>query len=59
LSLAWLDRAGVFPTSPRERRIELHWPSPLPENDLEKLHEAQIKASLGVGKEVVLRELGY
>jgi hypothetical protein len=59
LSLAWLDRAGVFPTSEQERRVELHWPSPLPENDLEKLQEAEIKARLSVGKEVVLRELGY
>jgi hypothetical protein len=59
LSLAWLDRAGVFPTSEAERRVELHWPSPLPENDLEKLQEAEVKARLGVAKEVVLRELGY
>lgn len=59
LSLAWLDRAAIFATSPQERRVELHWPSPLPENDLEKLQEAQAKANLGVPKEVVLRELGY
>jgi hypothetical protein len=59
LSLAWLDRAGVFQTTEQERRVELHWPSPLPENDLEKLQEAEVKSRLGVPKEVVLRELGY
>jgi hypothetical protein len=59
LALAWLDRAGVFATTPEERRVELHWPSPLPENQLETLQEAEIKTRLGVAKEVVLRELGY
>jgi hypothetical protein len=59
LALAWLDRAGLFKTSPQERRVELHWPSPLPENEVEKLQEGEIKVRLGVAKEVVLRELGY
>jgi hypothetical protein len=59
VALAWLDAAGVFRTSEEERRIELHWPSPLPENELEKLQEAEVKQRLGVAKEVVLRELGY
>ncbi len=59
LSLGWLDRAGVFETGPEERRVELHWPSPLPDNEMEKLTEAQAKLRLGVPKEVVLRELGY
>jgi hypothetical protein len=59
LALAWLDRAGLFATTPDERQIELNWPSPLPENELEKLAEAQAKARLGVPKEIVLRELGY
>jgi hypothetical protein len=59
LALEWLDVAGCFATSPQERVIELHWPSPLPENDIEKLQEAEIKARLGVSREVVLKELGY
>ena len=59
LALAWLDRAGLFATSPEERGIEINWPSPLPENELEKLTEAEIKSRLGVAKEIVLRELGY
>ena len=59
MSLAWLDAAGVFATRPEEREIEIHWPNPLPENSAEKLQEAQMKLDLGIGKEVVLRELGY
>jgi hypothetical protein len=59
LALAWLDRAGLFATSPQERRVELHWPSPIPVNELERLQEAQAKLSVGVPGEVVLRELGY
>ncbi len=59
LGLAWLDRAGVFRTTAEERQIELNWPSPLPENELEKLTEAQAKAQLGVPKDVLLKELGY
>jgi hypothetical protein len=59
LALAWLDRAGVFHTDVEERRVELHWLSPLPENTLEQLQEAEAKAKLGIPKDVVLRELGY
>ena len=59
LALRWLDCAGVFKTAPEERRVELHWPSPLPENEMEKLQEAEAKLKLGVEREVVLRELGY
>lgn len=59
LSLAWLDRAGLFKTDPCERRIELHWPSPIPESDLDRLQEAQAKLKLGVPQETILRELGY
>jgi hypothetical protein len=59
LALAWLDHAGLFATTPAERQIELHWPSPLPENDLEKLQEADLKQRLGLPKEIILRELGY
>jgi hypothetical protein len=35
------------------------FPSPLPENEMEKLQEAQLKKELGVSREKVLRELGY
>jgi hypothetical protein len=59
LALAWLDRAGLFATTPDERQVELSWPSPIPENELERLQEAEAKARLGVPREVLLRELGY
>jgi len=59
LALMWLDRAGEFHTTPDERRVELHWPSPLPENELETLQGAQAKLRVGVPREIVLKELGY
>jgi hypothetical protein len=59
LALAWLDVAGLFPTTSQERRVELSWPSPLPENRIERLQEARAKLGVGVSAEVVLRELGY
>ncbi len=59
LALAWLDTAGVFPTTPGERGVEINWPSPLPENEMEKLDEAKAKLELGVAQATVLRELGY
>jgi len=59
LALAWLDCAGLFHTTPDERRVELHWPSPIPVNQLERLQEALAKLNVGVPREVVLRELGY
>ena len=59
LSLAWLDRAGVFRTTPDERRVEIHWPSPIPENESEQLDAAKAKRDLGVDAEEVARELGY
>ena len=59
LALAWLDRAGLFRTTPDERRVELNWPSPLPEDAMTRIQEAEAKVRLGVPQEVVLRELGY
>ncbi|MEZ0267728.1 MAG: phage portal protein, partial [Phycisphaerae bacterium] len=59
LALAWLDAAGVFRTTADERRVEIAWPSPLPENAIEKLEEANAKVRLGVDRQTVLRELGY
>ena len=59
LALAWLDHARLYRTSDAERGVEIHWPSPLPENEIESLQEAEVKVRLGVAKEVVLKELGY
>jgi len=58
-ALAILDTAGVYKTKESEREVEVIFPSPLPENMMEKLKEAQIKKELGVPAEQVLKELGY
>jgi len=57
--LSILDTAGIYRTSEADREVDIIFPSPLPENMLEKLKEAQIKKELGVSTEQVLRELGY
>ena len=54
-----LDVCGVYPTDKNERDFDVVFPSPLPENLMEKLEEAQVKKELGVSKEQILRELGY
>ncbi|HEX8342779.1 MAG TPA: phage portal protein [Tepidisphaeraceae bacterium] len=59
LALAWLDHAGLFPTTPDERGIDIYWSNPLPTNEIERLEEAKAKVALGVPVDVVLRELGY
>jgi hypothetical protein len=59
LSLAWLDCAGLFHTTPEERRVEIRWPTLLPDTETERLRDLQIKRALGVPKETLLRELGY
>jgi hypothetical protein len=57
--LSMLDTAGVYSTSESDRDVEIAFPSPLPENLMEKLQEAQIKRDLGVPQEQILKELGY
>ena len=57
--LSILDTANVYKTEDGDRGIDILFPSPLPENTMEKLQEAQIKRELGVPGEQVLRELGY
>ena len=54
-----LDGANIYRTSGADREIDIIYPSPLPENMMEKLKEARIKKELGVPTEQVLRELGY
>ena len=53
------DVLGVLPNEPHERRIRLDWPSPLPENQSQRLADAKIKLDLGVPRKQVLAELGY
>jgi hypothetical protein len=57
--LEMLDIGGVYKSERKDREIEIIFPSPLPENMMEKLREAQMKKELGVSREQVLRELGY
>jgi hypothetical protein len=57
--LSMLDTAGIYKTQPADRQVDVIFPSPLPENTMEKLEEAKIKKELGVSTEQVLRELGY
>jgi len=45
--------------SSADRRIEIHWPNPLPIDEGEQLRNAQIKAQLGLPSERILAELGY
>ncbi|HOQ06116.1 MAG TPA: phage portal protein [Anaerohalosphaeraceae bacterium] len=53
------NRAGVFPTSPEERQLDIRFPNPLPEEPAEQLKEAQLKKDLGVPAADILKELGY
>jgi hypothetical protein len=57
--LGILDTANIYKSGQADRDVEIIFPSPLPENMMEKLKEAQIKKDLGVPTEQVLRELGY
>jgi hypothetical protein len=59
IALEILDRAGVVKTSPEDRGIDVNWPTPLPESDMDRLNEAQAKLALGVPRDIVLTELGY
>jgi hypothetical protein len=54
-----LDKASVYKTGYADKEVDIIFPSPLPENVMEKLKEAQIKKELGIPTEQVLRELGY
>ena len=57
--LEMLDKANIYKNGRIDREISLIFPSPLPENTMEKLKEAQLKKELGVPSEQILRELGY
>lgn len=59
LILHALDHAGILPTGEVDRRIRLHWPSPLPENQTQRLQDALLKQKLGLPRDQILAELGY
>jgi hypothetical protein len=54
-----LDRAGIVESEVADRGVDFNWPSALPENEIDRLTEAQTKLALGVPKSVVMEELGY
>lgn len=54
-----LDRAGLYPTQPEDRQLDIVFPNPLPEDEMEKLQQAKLKSELGIPTEKVLKELGY
>jgi hypothetical protein len=54
-----LDKAGVYTTLPEERQLDVVFPNPLPEDELEKLQQAKLKSELGVPTQDILKELGY
>ncbi len=59
LALQILDRAKIVATDPADRGIDVNWPTALPESDMDRLQEAQVKLALGVPRPVILTELGY
>ncbi|MBN2210474.1 MAG: phage portal protein [Sedimentisphaerales bacterium] len=59
LILRALDVTGIYPNDVTERDVDIIWPSPLPENVIEKLQEASLKKQLGVEQEQILKEIGY
>ncbi len=59
LVLECLDTFGIYATDAAERKVEVEFANPLPEDMTERLKEAQIKRELGVSQEQVLSELGY
>lgn len=54
-----LDKAGVFPTAPEDRVLDVVFPNPLPDDETEKLQQAKLKSELGVPSDKILTELGY
>ncbi|MCE9590167.1 MAG: phage portal protein [Planctomycetes bacterium] len=59
LALHAADVHRIFPNRPEERRVRLHWPSPLPDDTTQRLRDGQLKLALGVPAHQVLTELGY
>jgi hypothetical protein len=54
-----LDKAGLYATTPEERQLDVVFPNPLPEDEMEKLQQAKLKSELGIPMDKVLKELGY
>jgi hypothetical protein len=54
-----LNGCGAYRTEYDERGVEIVFPNPLPEDEMDDLRKAQIKKDLGVSQERILGELGY
>ena len=50
--------SGLLETTSQERKVEVVFEDPLPENTTEKLNEALLKKEVGMPEEEVFRELG-
>jgi len=59
VALDFLDRTGALRTAPEDRRVEIHWPALLPDDEGEQLRNALTKVQLGVPADRVLAEIGY
>lgn len=59
LVLEAADVLGVLDNQPEDRVVRIDWPSPLPENESERLRDAKLKLELGIPVQQVLTELGY
>lgn len=57
--LTILDKAGVYATTPDERKVDVVFANPLPEDETERLKEALMKKELGVSDALLRQELGY
>ena len=59
LILSVLDKCGVYKTEPEDRKVDINFPDPLPEDTMDKLSELHAKKELGVDTKTLLGELGY
>lgn len=54
-----LVRALFVIAGQAEPRVELHWPQPVPGDDVEAANVALLKKQIGVSADTLLREMGY
>ena len=59
LALDFLDRSGVFPTTPQERAVDILFPDPIPNDETRQLENARLKQQLGIPADRIFAELGY
>jgi len=57
--LSMLDTYDIYKTDEGDRKVQVVFPNPLPEDITENLNQATMKKNLGVAQETILKELGY